>query len=316
MKYLCKVNGDFHVHDGLSRPNNEAEWEGKELEIPYPRKLTKGALTAELSEGDDIWVWTHEDKKYGNGLGLTARAKIGGVRTENTKFGMHAFVVMKNVKLLKPHFRLDETPKGKSGSRAIEAIRGHRHHQTIEMDDELLSEFLSAIEKVQAEKRDMFRQYNNLHSDSGRNVELPELDALLQDKMQIEENLKTRHYSLQETRPDQSRFRNKILKHYQGACVVTGCRMKEVLQAAHIIPFSEGCEFRDSLRNGLLLRADIHLLFDRMLISINPRTDKVCIATCLKDSEYQEFDGKYVDHNASCNFLNSHWQVFNGSRVT
>ena len=311
MEYLCKVNGDFHVHDGPSRPNDEAEWEGKELEIPLPRKLTKGASIAQLSIGDDIWVWTHEDKNYGNGFGLTARARIGGIRTEKTSYGEHAFVVMKNVELLKPHFRLEEIPKGESGSRAIEAIRDHRHHQAIEMDGELLLEFLSAVEKVQAKKRDMFRQYNdpNLH------VEPSELDALFQDKMQIKENFASRRYSLQEMRPEQSRFRSMLLTEYHGTCVVTGCQTKEVIQAAHIVPFSKGREFRDSLLNGLLLRADIHLLFDRQLISINPQTSEVCIAACLQDTEYQELDGKYVDHHASRDFLDCHWQEFKDSNV-
>ena len=46
-------------------------------------------------------------------------------------------------------------------------------------------------------------------------------------------------------------------------CAVTGEKTLPVLDAAHILPYSKGGSH--DVRNGLLLRRDIHSLFDRRL---------------------------------------------------
>ncbi len=47
------------------------------------------------------------------------------------------------------------------------------------------------------------------------------------------------------------------------------------------------CETEDNdISNGLLLRADIHTLFDLNLIAIEPETYKICLAPSLQDSSY------------------------------
>ena len=47
---------------------------------------------------------------------------------------------------------------------------------------------------------------------------------------------------------------------------MSGCREEEVLQAAHILPYTDA--ETNKIDNGLLLRADLHNLFDLYLISI------------------------------------------------
>lgn len=51
-------------------------------------------------------------------------------------------------------------------------------------------------------------------------------------------------------------------------------------------------EGRNSTDNGLLLRADIHTLFDVHLISVDPQTLKVVTSPLLKGSPYAELEGK------------------------
>ena len=53
-------------------------------------------------------------------------------------------------------------------------------------------------------------------------------------------------------------------------CMITGCAISEVIEAAHISPF-RGLD-DDHVQNGLLLRADIHTLFDLHLFGVNPDT--------------------------------------------
>jgi putative restriction endonuclease len=65
----------------------------------------------------------------------------------------------------------------------------------------------------------------------------------------------------------QQAFQAVVLDAYHRRCAITGSKIRPVLQAAHIRPVTEGGEHR--LDNGLLLRSDIHTLFDRGYLGID-----------------------------------------------
>jgi putative restriction endonuclease len=65
----------------------------------------------------------------------------------------------------------------------------------------------------------------------------------------------------------QGSFKTAVLKAYGQRCAITGSRIRPTLQAAHIRPVSEGGEHR--LDNGLLLRADVHVLFDKGYLGVD-----------------------------------------------
>ncbi len=69
-------------------------------------------------------------------------------------------------------------------------------------------------------------------------------------------------------RQGQPAFRAALLSAYKGACAVTGYATEWVLEAAHISPYLG--THTNVTANGLLLRADIHTLFDRFLLTITP----------------------------------------------
>jgi putative restriction endonuclease len=73
-----------------------------------------------------------------------------------------------------------------------------------------------------------------------------------------------------EVRPriGQSSFRVLVTDAYQRRCAITGESTLMVLEAAHIVPYSG--EGGHDIRNGLLLRADFHRLFDAGLVSVTP----------------------------------------------
>ena len=66
----------------------------------------------------------------------------------------------------------------------------------------------------------------------------------------------------------QGAFRVAVTDAYQRRCAVTGERTLPALDAAHIRPYSEGGEH--SVSNGLLLRRDIHCLFDLGYVTVTP----------------------------------------------
>lgn len=71
----------------------------------------------------------------------------------------------------------------------------------------------------------------------------------------------------QKVRMGQSRFKFALLSAYDGKCAVTGCAVQSLLEAAHILPFAETMD--NDVTNGILLRCDIHTLFDRGLLHID-----------------------------------------------
>lgn len=64
----------------------------------------------------------------------------------------------------------------------------------------------------------------------------------------------------------QGSFRIVVTDAYERRCAITGERVLPVLEAAHVKPYSEGGLHR--LDNGLLLRSDLHTLFDRGYLTV------------------------------------------------
>ena len=81
-------------------------------------------------------------------------------------------------------------------------------------------------------------------------------------------------------RSGQPNFRKKLLKAYGRKCAVTGADVEQCLEAAHIAGYS-GPRSND-IGNGILLRADLHCLFDAGLIGFNPKTKAVTIASKIR----------------------------------
>ncbi|MBW8878689.1 MAG: HNH endonuclease [Acidobacteria bacterium] len=90
-------------------------------------------------------------------------------------------------------------------------------------------------------------------------------------------------------RRGQQEFRERLLEAYGRRCAITGCDAVEALEAAHIMPYL-GPE-TNNVQNGLLLRADVHTLFDLGLIAVEAESMKVIIASSLSFTAYRELAG-------------------------
>lgn len=91
-------------------------------------------------------------------------------------------------------------------------------------------------------------------------------------------------------RQNQSVFRDSLLKLYNSRCAISEVNTGEVLEAAHILAHSD--KGINSVENGILLRRDLHRLFDRNLLLIHPKKLTVHISPAIKDPEYKKYDGK------------------------
>ena len=70
-------------------------------------------------------------------------------------------------------------------------------------------------------------------------------------------------------RVGQDAFKSLVLTSYGRRCAITGNRVAPVLQAAHIRPIANEGQHR--VDNGLLLRSDVHILFDRGYLGLDEK---------------------------------------------
>ena len=110
-----------------------------------------------------------------------------------------------------------------------------------------------------------------------------------------------------------------LLDAYQGRCAITGTGIVGLLEAAHISPYKG--DHTDRVSNGLLLRADIHTLFDLHLLTVLPDLS-IRVAPDALSEPYASYDGTTMnlparrphrpnpgvlrEHNGACRWLQAH----------
>ncbi len=126
--------------------------------------------------------------------------------------------------------------------------------------------------------------------------------------MVVEREFEALRLGLIRQRPDQARFRAALLARHGGRCCMTGCDVIEALEAAHIVPFAEAERDRNSAANGLLLRRDLHRLFDLGLISVDPEDGLIWVTPRLRDREYGALHGQTLQAEVARACLAEHFR--------
>ncbi|SHH67752.1 HNH endonuclease [Massilia sp. CF038] len=117
-------------------------------------------------------------------------------------------------------------------------------------------------------------------------------------------------------RQGQSKFRARLITAYAAKCAFSGCAVLPTLEAAHITPYLGAATNLTS--NGLLLRADIHTLWDLGLLAIDPERMQVTVAQSIVDDAYRAMHGTvpFQPVEQICRpalaALNQQWRIFQG----
>lgn len=95
----------------------------------------------------------------------------------------------------------------------------------------------------------------------------------------------------------QGLFRVMVTEAYDRKCAITGERTLPVLEAGHIKPYS--LVQRHEVSNGLLLRSDLHRLFDGGYMTIDPSNRQVVVSDRIKEEfqngkEYYRLEGQVL----------------------
>lgn len=118
-----------------------------------------------------------------------------------------------------------------------------------------------------------------------------------------------------QTRQGQGLFRKGLLVLYESKCALSGFTPNAVIDAAHIIPYTQGKDH--DLGNGLLLRSDLHNLFDDGLLRIEPKKLVVELSKELSRTPYAEMNGAPLRPRVdgtypSAEALDQHYQAYVG----
>ncbi len=128
--------------------------------------------------------------------------------------------------------------------------------------------------------------------------------------------------ALTKVRIGQGAFRTLITQAYDKKCAISGEKTLPVLEAAHIQPFAEAGPH--SIRNGLLLRSDIHKLFDMSYLTVDATDYRVLVSGRIKEEfkngkEYYRFHGqklqvlpKNLNDRPLAQYLQHHNEKFRG----
>lgn len=161
----------------------------------------------------------------------------------------------------------------------------------LESDEDLLVHLEKSIDlclyDLKLIKEPMNLQVNDFLNSTLNENELATFDptSIVDERKKIASQINARR--------GQSKFRKELLEVYNSKCAMTATSVVEILEAAHIYPY-KGYD-TNVISNGIILRADIHTLFDLGLISINPVTLEIEISSKLKgNNEYASLINKKV----------------------
>lgn len=110
-------------------------------------------------------------------------------------------------------------------------------------------------------------------------------------------------------RRGQKTFRDQLLKS-NPVCAVTGCMLVDILEAAHIDAYRN--DSHNHISNGLLLRSDIHTLYDLNHLAIDPDKKTLHFSKKALSEKYREYEGLKigVKHELSKSALSKRWAFF------
>ena len=123
---------------------------------------------------------------------------------------------------------------------------------------------------------------------AARTLTLADDDADMTDPADVLDEREHRYLGIR-LRRGRKIFRDELMRRYGACCMISGCTTAALIEAAYIQP--ESAPKFNTPTNGLLLRCDLHTLFDLNLLGIDPDRLTAAIHPDLETSEYKAFDG-------------------------
>lgn len=293
--FILKINGDTRCPGGVNVPASVDDWASGEFFAKRiassASKYADGTNGPEPIAGDRAYLWVNEQAENSRGRGLTAVASIASISAEDDRYRIQT----SDLTLLKNAVSMDRAYAISPSSSLVTEMKRSRHERIWALTE-------SDVETVDGliEKAGGLRQHKEAD---------PLIEALRDEAQNIETALRERKSALIKPRPGQAAFRQVAIERHDGRCVFTKTKVAEALEAAHVIPHTGVAEF-ERADNSLLLRRDIHALFDLFLLGIDPESGQVLVSEKLDGSLYEKLRGRVVPHGLARAALDFHATQF------
>ena len=239
-----------------------------------------------ISVGDAVYLWVHEAYRGSNGAGLTAKAQVAKVEERGAD---DLDITVEQVQLIEPPVTLEQIKNPEYGASSVSQRLDYVLRQSLHIAYEDVPEWEAHYQRF-AEIRDR----------ANARLAVEQLDAELTEESRD-------RFQKALARPAQGKFRTAIMERHNFRCAISGEGTAFVLEAAHVLPFASHPKHRISPLNGILLRSDLHRLFDAGLLSVH--AGKVVLAEQLRGTTYDALHERQVTTTAHEDYLRKHHET-------
>lgn len=145
------------------------------------------------------------------------------------------------------------------------------------LEEEVWNEFYENPDKLAYESECLIAKYAKKNIENVANIDISNLP-------EGKERL-----AIVKQRVNQSFFRSAVMCSYNFRCCISGVSNSELLEACHIVDWSEDENNRSNPENGLCLNSLFHKAYDKYLIAITPDYNVVISEEMIEKTEDESF---------------------------
>ena len=145
------------------------------------------------------------------------------------------------------------------------------------LEQKVWTEFYENPDKLVYESERLVAKFANIDLEDVANIDL---DNLPNGKERL---------TIVKQRVNQSFFRSAVMCSYNSRCCISGIRNPELIEACHIIGWSEDETNRSNPENGLCLNPLFHKAYDMNLIAITPDYNVVISEEMIEQTKDKSF---------------------------
>ncbi len=145
------------------------------------------------------------------------------------------------------------------------------------MEQEVWKDFYDNPDKLAYESECLIAKYTKNDIEKAANVDI---DHLPEGKERL---------AIVKQRVNQSFFRSAVMCSYDFRCCISGVGNSELLEACHILDWSEDKNNRSNPENGLCLNSLFHKAYDKYLIAITPDYKIIISDEMIEKTEDESF---------------------------
>ncbi len=145
------------------------------------------------------------------------------------------------------------------------------------MEQEVWKDFYDNPDKLAYESECLIAKYTKNDIEKAANVDI---DHLPEGKERL---------AIVKQRVNQSFFRSAVMCSYDFKCCISGVGNSELLEACHILDWSEDKNNRSNPENGLCLNSLFHKAYDKYLIAITPDYKIIISDEMIEKTEDESF---------------------------